>query len=74
MSSYRSFAAQSAHFSRPHDEAYFLDVGVWVFIMSTPFGESRGTRAKWMGVTPSEMPSVFPNIGNFNTRDLGFMT
>ena len=42
--------------------------------MSTPFGESRGTRAKWMGVTPSEMPSVFPNIGNFNTIDLGFMT
>ncbi|HWZ84823.1 MAG TPA: DUF1501 domain-containing protein [Thermoanaerobaculia bacterium] len=31
------------------------------------------TLAKWFGVASSDMGTVFPNQGNFNTMDLGFM-
>lgn len=31
------------------------------------------TLAKWFGVSASNMPVVFPNIGNFTVPDLGFM-
>jgi uncharacterized protein (DUF1501 family) len=31
------------------------------------------TLAKWMGVSDGQMATVFPNIGNYTTRDLGFM-
>jgi uncharacterized protein (DUF1501 family) len=32
-----------------------------------------GTLAKWLGVADIDMPTVFPNTGNFPTMDLGFM-
>lgn len=35
--------------------------------------EYSATLAQWFGVSPSELPSVSPNIGNFNNPDLGFM-
>lgn len=31
------------------------------------------TLATWFGVSPSELPSVAPNIGNFDSSNLGFM-
>ena len=29
--------------------------------------------ARWMGVQPAELGAIFPNLGNFATRDLGFL-
>lgn len=40
---------------------------------STSVDEYSATLAKWFGVSPSEMPSVSPNIGNFASPDLGFL-
>lgn len=31
------------------------------------------TLAKWMGVSESDLLTIFPNLGNFPVRDLGFM-
>jgi uncharacterized protein (DUF1501 family) len=31
------------------------------------------TLASWLGVSPVDLPAVFPNIGNFGTSNLGFM-
>jgi uncharacterized protein (DUF1501 family) len=35
--------------------------------------EYSATLAKWFGVAPGDMSTVFPNIGNFALPDLGFM-
>lgn len=32
------------------------------------------TLAKWMGVEDSDLNAIFPNLSQFNTRDIGFMT
>lgn len=48
-------------------------VGRGRLLPSTSVDEYSATLAKWFGVSPSEMPSVTPNIGNFNNPDLGFM-
>ena len=31
------------------------------------------TLGKWMGLTPGQLATAFPNLANFPTRDLGFM-
>ncbi len=31
------------------------------------------TLAKWMGISDSDLLNVFPNLGNFTVKDLGFM-
>lgn len=31
------------------------------------------TLARWMGITSSELASIFPNIGNFGSTNLGFL-
>jgi uncharacterized protein (DUF1501 family) len=33
-----------------------------------------GTLAKWMGVSDTNLQTIFPNLHNFTTHDLGFMT
>jgi uncharacterized protein (DUF1501 family) len=45
--------------------------GRW--IPTTASDQYGGTLAKWFGVSDLDMGTVFPNGGNFNTMDLGFM-
>jgi uncharacterized protein (DUF1501 family) len=44
-----------------------------VLIPTTSFDQFGGTCAKWFGVSATDMPGVFPNLGNFATADLGFL-
>ena len=44
-----------------------------VLIPTTSLDQFGGTFARWFGVTPEAMPSVFPNLSNFATPDLGFV-
>ncbi|WP_414662971.1 DUF1501 domain-containing protein [Horticoccus sp. 23ND18S-11] len=44
-----------------------------VLIPTTSLDQFGGTIARWFGVAPEAMPSVFPNLGNFATPDLGFV-
>ena len=45
--------------------------GRWV--PTTASVQYAATLAKWFGVSAAQMPSVFPNIGNFTTANLGFV-
>lgn len=44
-----------------------------VHIPTTSLDQFGGTLARWFGVAPDAMPSVFPNLANFPTQDLGFI-
>jgi hypothetical protein len=46
--------------------------GRW--IPTTGVDQYAATLATWFGVGASSLPTVFPNIGNFNSSDLGFMS
>ncbi|MEM1053159.1 MAG: DUF1501 domain-containing protein [Pseudomonadota bacterium] len=48
-------------------------VGRGRLLPTTSVDEYSATLAKWLGVEAGEIPIVSPNIGNFNTPDLGFM-
>jgi uncharacterized protein (DUF1501 family) len=45
--------------------------GRWIPKISVD--EYSATLAKWFGVSPTYMSTVFPNLGRFSTTDLGFM-
>ncbi|GAB5558607.1 MAG: DUF1501 domain-containing protein [Synoicihabitans sp.] len=47
------------------------DHGRW--IPTTSVDEYAATLARWFGVSDTDLPVVFPNIGNFRRRDVGFM-
>jgi uncharacterized protein (DUF1501 family) len=44
-----------------------------VLIPTTSLDQFGATLARWFGVTPEAMPSVFPNLANFAVQDLGFV-
>lgn len=43
------------------------------FIPDTAVDQVAATLAKWYGVPTDDLPIICPNIGNFDTDDLGFM-
>ena len=45
--------------------------GRW--LPTTSVDQYGATLARWMGVTPVELATVFPNLNNFATKDLGFL-
>ena len=49
------------------------DVGQGRLLPTTSVDQLASTLALWMGVPPSELRTVLPNIGNFGGVDLGFM-
>jgi len=44
--------------------------GRWIPKISVD--EYSATLARWFGVNPGDLPTVFPNLGRFSTPDLGF--
>ena len=51
------------------------DVGQGRLLPTTSVDQYAATLAKWFGVTDSQMPTILPNIANYDaaTRDLGFL-
>jgi uncharacterized protein (DUF1501 family) len=45
--------------------------GRWV--PTTASVQYASTLAQWFGVTPAQLPSIFPNIGSFPVTNLGFV-
>jgi uncharacterized protein (DUF1501 family) len=50
------------------------DAGNGRLIPTTSVEQYAATLAKWMGVTPANLPVILPNLVNFSQQDLGFMT
>ena len=44
-----------------------------VLIPSTAIAQYGATMAQWFGVGASDLPTVFPNIANFTSTNLGFL-
>jgi len=42
-------------------------------IPTTAIAQYGSTLAQWFGVSQANLPTVFPNIGNFTTSNLGFL-
>ena len=49
------------------------DTGLGRWIPKISVDEYSATLAKWFGVTPTDMATVFPNLSRFATPDVGFM-
>jgi uncharacterized protein (DUF1501 family) len=45
-----------------------------VLLPTTAVDQYGATLAQWFGVAQSSLPTVFPNIGNFGTSPLGFLS
>ena len=50
------------------------DAGWGQIIPTTSVDQYAATIARWYGVPPGDMSTVFPNIGRFASADLGFMS
>ncbi len=42
-------------------------------VPTTSVDQYSATLAQWCGVSPANIPSIFPDIGNFSTSNLGFL-
>jgi uncharacterized protein (DUF1501 family) len=49
------------------------DTGRGRWIPTTSVDEYSATLAKWFGVSATNLPTIFPNLGRFSKPDLGFM-
>jgi uncharacterized protein (DUF1501 family) len=49
------------------------DIGQGRLIPTTSVDQYAATMASWFGVSASDMPTVLPNIGNYTTKNLGFV-
>jgi len=49
------------------------DTGLGRWIPTTSVDEYAATLASWFGVSPTDLPTVLPNIGRFKTANLGFL-
>ncbi|MBD5778395.1 DUF1501 domain-containing protein [Pelagicoccus sp. NFK12] len=50
------------------------DTGRGRWLPTTSVDQYGATLARWFGIPDSELPTVFPNISNFATSNLGFMS
>jgi uncharacterized protein (DUF1501 family) len=48
-------------------------IGNGILLPETSVDQLGATLARWFGVSDSDALTVFPNLTNFSTRDLGFM-
>ena len=49
-------------------------VGQGRLLPSTATDQMSATLAQWFGVGAGDVPGILPNIGRFDTANLGFMT
>ena len=49
------------------------DLGQGRLVPSTSVDQYAATLASWFGVSESDLPTVLPNIGNYTTKNLGFV-
>jgi uncharacterized protein (DUF1501 family) len=49
------------------------DVGQGRLIPTTSVDQYAATLASWFGISDSQMPTVLPNIGNYSTKNIGFV-
>ena len=49
------------------------DGGYGQMIPTTSVEQYSATLAKWFGLTDGDIDLILPNLGNFNTRYLGFV-
>jgi len=63
------FYGTAPHVSMQTDD----QVGQGRLLPTTSLDQLGATLAQWFGCTPSEVPGILPNVGNFSNSDLGFM-
>jgi uncharacterized protein (DUF1501 family) len=49
------------------------DIGQGRLIPTTSVDQYAATLASWFGVSATDLPTVLPNIGNYTTKNLGFV-
>jgi uncharacterized protein (DUF1501 family) len=49
------------------------DVGQGRLLPTTSVEQFAATLGKWLGVSDSDLLTVLPNLGNYTTRNLGFL-
>jgi hypothetical protein len=50
-----------------------VDAGQGRLIPTSSVDQYAATLSKWMGASAGDLNTVFPNLHNFTTTDLGFL-